>query len=155
MVPPQLFPLDMFDLLERYPGNIVDNSFICAEPMSEYGVCPGNLLIGLVSEANVQPFLKQNATLYYTGKTFPSTVAPTKLFYFMPYIKGKGVRDLYLIKRARVGSKREVQPRAAKEDYRLMFELLFVKQVFKKYHSTDLRLWRTYTDTTLENILQK
>ena len=44
---------------------------------------------------------------YYTGKakTFPSTVVLNKLYYFMPYIKGKGVRDLYLIRIARIGNK--------------------------------------------------
>ena len=31
------------------------------------------------------------------GKRFPSTVALNKLYYFMPYIKRKGIRDLYLI----------------------------------------------------------
>lgn len=50
--------------------------------------------------------------LYSTGKTksFPSTVALNKLYYFMPYIKGKGVRDLYLIKIARIGNKAEIHP---------------------------------------------
>ena len=33
-----------------------------------------------------------------------------KLYYFMPYIKGKGVRDLYLIKIARIGNKAEIHP---------------------------------------------
>ena len=28
----------------------------------------------------------------------------------MPYIKGKGVRDLYLIKIARIGNKAEIHP---------------------------------------------
>ena len=47
-----------------------------------------------------------------TGKTksFPSTVALNKLYFFMPYIKGKGVRDLYLIKIARIGNKAEIHP---------------------------------------------
>ena len=72
----------------------------------------------------------------------------------MPYIKGKGVRDLYLIKRARVGSKQEADPKAAKNDYRLVFELEFVKQLFRSYKATDLRIWRTFTDTTLEKVME-
>ena len=66
------------------------------------------LLIGLVKEDNEKYFLEEEATkLYYTGNVsrFPSTIALNKLYYFMPHIKGKGVRDLYLIKIVRIGSK--------------------------------------------------
>ncbi len=72
----------------------------------------------------------------------------------MPYIKGKGIRDLYLIKTARVGSKHEVDPKAKKDDYRLVFELEFIKQLFSDYKPTVLKIWRTYTDTTLDDILE-
>ncbi len=154
MLPPQLFPIDMFDLFEHNPGNIVDNSFACAEPLSYYTNPAKNLLVCLVSGVYEDAFNKKTGTLYYTGKTFPSTISTTKLFYFMPYIKGKGIRDLYLIKKARVGSKREIDSKASKNDYRLMFELEFVKQLFKSYKGIDLRIWRTYTNTTLEKIME-
>lgn len=154
MLPPQLFPLDMFDLIERYPGSVVDNGSVCAEPMPEFGNPVKNLLVSLVTGVYEDAFKKKNGSIYYTGKTFPSTIVPSELFYFMPYIKGKGVRDLYLIKRARVGSKREIDPKAAKNDYRLIFELEFVKQLFKNYKSVDLKIWRTFTDTTLGKVLE-
>ena len=51
----------------------------------------------MVKKDNEEYFLKEEPTkIYYTGKakTFPSTVAINKLYYFMPYIKEKGVRDL-------------------------------------------------------------
>ena len=60
-----------------------------------------HLLIGIVKKDNEDYFLKEEPTkLYYTGPsgTFPSTIALNKLYYFMPYIKGKGVQDLYLIR---------------------------------------------------------
>ena len=153
MLPLRLFPIDMFDLLERYPGNIVENSWTCAEPMPKYGEPKKNLLVSLVSDSLEKAFKAKHGTIYYTGKNFPSTIAPTKLFYFMPYIKGKGIRDLYVIKRARVGSKQEADSKAVKDDYRIIFELEFVKQLFKKYKPIDLRIWRTYNDTTLEKIM--
>ena len=67
-----------------------------------------HLLIGLVKKDNEEYFLKEEPIkYYYTGKakTFPSTVVLNKLYFFMPYIKGKGVRDLYLIRTARIGNK--------------------------------------------------
>jgi DNA (cytosine-5)-methyltransferase 1 len=72
-----------------------------------------NLLIGFVKADNTDYFLDGGQTkIYYTGKTksFPSTIALNKLYYFMPYIKGKGVKDLYLIRIARIGDKSEIYP---------------------------------------------
>ncbi len=154
MLPLELFPIDMFELMQRYPSPIIENSLVCAESISEYGEKKKNLLISLVNKSNTEAFEKQKATLYYTGKTFPSTIVPTKLCYFVPYIKGKGIRDLYIIKKARVGSKHEIDPKAAEEDYRLVFELEFVKQLFQTYKATDLKIWRTFTDTTLEKLTE-
>ena len=76
-----------------------------------------------------------------------------KLYYFMPYRKGKGVRDLYYIKVARIGSKHEVHPDADPNDVRLVFEIEFVKQLFPDYKPIRLAIWETFTDTTLEKIL--
>ncbi|MBR1428175.1 MAG: site-specific DNA-methyltransferase, partial [Prevotella sp.] len=98
-------------------------------------------------------FLKQSAQIYYTGKRFPSTVALNKLYYFMPYIKRKGIRDLYLIRIARVGTRKEGQRDNNPEDFRLVFEIEFVKQIFKDYHLIDLKIWRTYTDTTINELI--
>ena len=85
-----------------------------------------SLLIGFVKSDNTEYFLDGGHTkIYYTGKTksFPSTVALNKLFYFMPYIKGKGVKDLYLIRIARIGNKAEIHPECEDKDPRLVFDL--------------------------------
>lgn len=71
----------------------------------------------------------------------------------MPYFSGKGVRDLYLIKVARVGNRKEGQPGEDKTDFRLVFEIEFVKQLFDEYKKVDLEIWHTFTDTNLRNIL--
>ena len=91
-----------------------------------------HLLIGLVKKDNEEYFLKEEPTkIYYTGPsgTFPSTIALNKLYYFMPYIKGKGVSDLYLIRVARVGTKAEVHPETNDERPRLVFELEYLESL--------------------------
>ena len=92
------------------------------------------LLIGFVKEDNQEYFRNLEPTkIYYTGKTksFPSTIALNKLYYFMPYIKGKGVKDLYLIRIARIGSKAEIHPESNDKDPRLVFELEFLESLPK------------------------
>lgn len=114
-----------------------------------------NLLIGFVKPDNTEFFLDGSQTkIYYTGKTksFPSTVALNKLYYFMPYIKGKGVRDLYLIRIARIGSKAEVHKDSDDKDPRLVFDLEFL-QSLPEYVSVKLNMFNTYCDTTLGRIM--
>ena len=62
-------------------------------------------------------------------------------------------KDLYLIKIARVGSKHEVHPEADENDLRLVFEIEFVKQLFDDYKPVRLKIWDTFTDTTLLEII--
>ena len=91
-----------------------------------------HLLIGVVKKDNVDYFLKEEPTkIYYTGPsgTFPSTIALNKLYYFMPYIKSKGVSDLYLIRVARIGTKAEVHPESDDESPRLVFELEYLESL--------------------------
>lgn len=115
------------------------------------------LLIGFVREDNQDYFLNEEPTkIYYTGKTksFPSTIALNKLYYFMPYIKGKGVKDLYLIRIARIGTKAEIHPESNDKDPRLVFELEFLESL-PDYHPIRLNINHTYTDTFLGRIIDK
>lgn len=114
-----------------------------------------HVLIGFVKEDNQDYFLDGGLTkVYYTGKTksFPSTVALNKLYYFMPYIKGKGVRDLYLVKIARVGNKAEIHPETNDKDSRLVFELEFLESL-PEYIPIKLNLFHTYCDSFLGRIM--
>ena len=116
-----------------------------------------HLLIGLVKEDNAEYFLDGAPTkIYYTGKTrnFPSTIALNNLYYFMPYIKGKGVRDCYLIRIARIGNKAEIHPETNDKEPRLVFELELVKQ-FPKYINIQPNILYTYRDTTLGYVLNQ
>ena len=113
------------------------------------------LLIGLVKEDNTEYFLDNAPTkIYYTGKTrnFPSTIALNKLYYFMPYIKGMGIRDLYVIRIVRIGNKAEIHPQSRDKEPRLVFELELLKQ-FPDYINIQPNILYTYRDTTLGYIV--
>ncbi len=148
--------LKFFDVLQQYPENIVENAPVVqpAKKQDPDVKMDKNVLISLVKNDNIERFLDQSAKIYYTGKRFPSTVALNKLYYFMPYIKRKGIRDLYLIKVARVGTRKEGQPNYDPNDFRLVFEIEFVKKLFKDYRPVDLEIWHTFTDTTMFNMLK-
>ena len=116
------------------------------------------LLIGLVKKDNEKYFLTQEPSkLYYTGSVsaFPSTIALNKLYYFMPHIKGKGVRDLYLIKVVRVGSKTEIHPEVEdKKAPRLVFELEYLESL-SEYKMINLNFQHAFTDTFLGRVLNR
>ena len=124
-------------------------------PKKQYTLDPTkHLLIGIVKKDNEEYFLQEEPTkLYYTGKnkTFPSTVSLNKLYYFMPYIKEKGVRDLYLIRVVRIGKKTEILPETNDEEPRLVFELEYLESL-PEYQMLKLnRYW--YKDTLLGRIV--
>ena len=115
-----------------------------------------HLLIGYVKPDNVDYFLnKEQTKIYYTGKTksFPSTIALNNLYYFMPYIKGKGVRDLYLIRVARIGNKAEIHPESGDKEARLVFDLEYL-QSLSNYKPVKLNIFDTYKDTLLGSIMK-
>ena len=133
-----------------------EKPLVVNRPKKQYTLDPAkHLLIGLVKKDNEEYFLKEEpAKIYYTGKTktFPSTVAINKLYYFMPYIKEKGVRDLYLIRIARIGNKAEIYPESNDEEPRLVFELEYLESL-PDYEMLSLtRYW--YKDTLLGRIIK-
>ena len=129
-----------------------EDKVVFTAPHRKVGLDPmKHVLIGMVKEDNEEYFLDGAPTkIYYTGKTknFPSTIALNKLFYFMPYIKGKGVKDLYLINIARIGTKAEVHPSSKDKEPRLVFDLELIHQ-FKDYKPIQPNIFHTYRDTTL------
>ena len=157
----QLNFLDLFDQYEFEP--ITQNDMVCEDIEQEYGSksihhnlpidLAKNLLICNVKKDNWEQYLNGSAQIYYTGKKFPTTVALNKLYYFMPYLSGKGIRDLYYIKIARLGYRKEGQANEDKNDLRLVFEIERVGQLFKDYKKVKLEIWRTFTDTTLSELL--
>lgn len=120
---------------------------------------PNRLLIGLVGNSSrpgyTQSFLDGNATLYHTGPKFPTTISLHDLHYFIPYIKSKGVRDIYEIVRVRTITGKEAKQTEgedATDDMRLAFELRFSRKLFDDYRPIDTHKMISYTfiDTTFD-----
>lgn len=143
-------PINIADIQKEFPSEIVNHKLVIIDSGLDVSK---NVLVSLVKNENVDLFLDGSARIYYTGKKFPSTVALNKLYYFIPYVKEHGIKDLYLIQIARVGSKHEVHPNADINDLRLVFEIEFVKQLFDDYKQIRLDIWQTFKDTTLEEII--
>ena len=143
------------EVVKTYPENIVENYFSRRRQIVENMVVDDDkpVLICYVKENAAKEYADHVAKIYYTGKRFPSTFALDQLYYFMPYLKGKGVRDLYLIKSIRYGSKHEVNPCNDDKDLRIIFEIEFVKKLFQDYFPIHLNIWHTYTDTKLMNLM--
>lgn len=119
------------------------------------------VLVGVVRPSHrrgyEKSFLNQSATLYYTGAKFPSTIALQDLHYFVPYIKGKGIRDVYEIVRMRTITGKEAKQDEgadAMDDLRLAFELRFSRQLYKEYRMIDVLKMTdlTFLDTTFSDI---
>ena len=113
---------------------------------------PNRLLVGLVGNSSrpgyTQSFLDGNATLYYTGPKFPTTISLHNLHYFIPYIKGEGIRDIYEIIRIRTITGKEakqVEGEDATDDMRLAFELRFSRKLFENYRQIDTHKMINYT----------
>lgn len=144
-------PVFNFDLFTEEKVNLVVNA-----PKKTYTLDKTkHLLIGLVKLDNQKYFLDgAPSKVYYTGKTksFPSTIALNKLYYFMPYIKGKGVKDIYLIRTARIGSKAEVNKLSNDTDPRLVFELEYLESL-PDYKPIKLNIFNTFRDTILGSAL--
>ncbi len=145
--------VDFKEVKAEYPKCIVDNASVEDNDKDTAIDNKKHLLVSLVKTDNMEQYLDRSAKVYYTGKKFPSTVALNKLYYFMPYMKRKGVRDLYLINIARVGTKKEVHPECDDNDFRLVFEIQFVKQMFDEYQPIHLDIWQAFTDTTIEKLM--
>lgn len=153
--------LNFLDLFNQYgESSIVENAYV-SEDFAEYGKrkepavdSTKNVLISLVKADNMEQYYNQKTKIYYTGKKFPATVALNKLYYFMPYVKNKGIRDLYFIKSARLGTRKEGQIGEDKNDIRLVFEIEFIKQLFDDYKPVELKIWRTFTDIVIRHLLE-
>lgn len=140
-----------FDLFENVEGDLVRNTRKKTTTLDSNK----HLLIGFVKKDAEDYFLDGGISkIYYTGKTisFPSTVALNKLYYFMPYFKGKGVRDIYLIKIARIGTKSEVVKGSEDRETRLVFELEYL-QSLPDFMPVKLNIYNTYRDTLMGSFL--
>ena len=153
-------------LLEDFIGELIQNKSYetISKVIPQKGTLlqvPNRILVGLVGNSSrpgyTNSFLDGNATLYYTGPKFPTTISLHDLHYFVPYVKGKGIRDIYEIVRIRTITGKEAKQTEGEDelnDMRLAFELRFNRILFEDYQQIDTRKMINYTfiDTTFDEI---
>ncbi|MBR4840817.1 MAG: hypothetical protein IK005_10130, partial [Paludibacteraceae bacterium] len=123
---------------------------------------PNRVLIGVVSPSTRknynENFDKGEADIYYTGPNFPSTIALHDLHFFIPYFKGKGIRDVYEITKIRTikGSEaKEFTPdEIHSDDIRLAFHLHIHHRLSEEFIQIDTSGMISYSfiDTNIENL---
>lgn len=134
----------IYDIEENEERNIIVNWRSCLQF--------NNILIGLIPEKNKNVFLSKEGQYYYTGNKIPKVIDFRRTFLFMPYIKGKGVRDMYMIKSAWIGEKKDIGLNGKEGDLRIILKLKFLKQIFSSYMPIHLNLWHTYTYSNLQRL---
>jgi hypothetical protein len=121
------------------------------------------VLIGLVKESSAKSYLKKfedgTADLYYTGPSFPTTIALHNLHYFIPYMKNKGIRDVYEITKVRTiraSEAKQTVMETGKDDLRLAFHLKPHHKITDGYRAIDTHKMadRTFLDTTFGELEQ-
>jgi DNA (cytosine-5)-methyltransferase 1 len=175
-VPPRLAYYLGLSLLKAFSGEQVEND----KPLSKVGTIkidnridwtidrteadrrkclydPSNqhqmVLIGFVKPGNEHLYMEQIETSYYSGRKFPSSIPLHEVSYFMPYIKGKGVKDIYLIRNVHAGLKNEVVADSDDTKLRVIFKLEFVDSLSDVHMPIHLNLLRTYNVLTLRSVL--
>lgn len=121
------------------------------------------VLIGLVKDDNRQyeAFMDGTATIYYTGGQFPTTIALQDLHFFMPYIKERGVRDVYEITKIRTITGKEAK-QTDKDDadsraLRIAFELRYVRKQYPHFQfvNTSKMIGYSFIDTTFDKLEER
>ncbi len=112
------------------------------------------VLVAIVPQKNSGDILKQAAKAYWTRPKFPNTVDLKQVEYFVPYISGKGIRDIYQVTKIHTGTKKDLVPECDDDRMRLVFEIKFLKQLFDGFKPHDLRIWHAFTDIIVKDLLQ-
>ena len=124
---------------------------------------PDRVLIGVAKSSSQKGYLgsfeDRTAKRYYTGSYFPTTIPLDGLHFFIPYISGKGIKDVYKITRIRTITGKEVKQLKDEEDnimndLRLAFYLEFSHSIGNEYIpiKTAGFIKDTFLDTTFEKI---
>lgn len=142
--------LNLFDLFEQYAYNPITENIAANEDAASYGKfkfgnrnkqSDKNCIICSIQKHNAAEFTNKSNKIYYSKKRFPASIQLNKLHYFIPYISGKGIRDLYAIKSIRISK--------LNNDLRLVFDIVFVKQLHQDYQPVELEIWKTYSNINL------
>lgn len=142
------------ELLEVFIQKLIgqESSETIINTISQKGIVAtihDRVLVGIITEKE-QEFEAGNGKFYYTRNTFPTTIPLSNLHYFAPYIKGKGVRDVYEISKIRTVTSKEVKTEGG-DDLRLGFELGKCSRLFDDYKGIKLASY-AYKDTTFKEL---
>lgn len=110
------------------------------------------VLVGIV-KSKEEEFEAGKGKIYYTGSQFPTTISLDNLHHFAPYIKGKGVRDIYEITKIRTIAGKEVKAGSG-DDLRLAFELGKCTRFFEDYKMVGLPVSYSFNDSTFDKLRQ-
>ena len=145
------------ELMQRNAVQIIEQVIPQKGTFVEVG---NRILIGVVKPSTragyYEAFENSNAELYYTGVQFPTTVSLHDLHFFMPYIKNKGIRDVYEVIKVRTTTSKEAHqvPTDPDNDMRIAFQLKFHHRLYSDFRMVDHTQWKghTFIDTTFGEI---
>ena len=109
---------------------------------------PDKVFVGVVPEKNAAPYEDRSAVEYHTGHRFPQTIPLNEIHWFVPYLSGKGARDLYRVKTVHTGLKDESSP---DDNLRIAMDVEYVRPLYadyKQYPASTLT-WEMFLYTTI------
>lgn len=147
----------IYDLIQKNATQIIEQVIPQKGTFVEVG---NRVLLGLVKpsvrKGYFDTFEEGTAELYYTGAHFPTSVSLHDLHFFMPIIKGKGIRDVYEITQVRTITSREAHQISTDldNDMRLAFTLKFHHHYFEQFRKIDMQSAKLYSfvDTTFAEL---
>jgi DNA (cytosine-5)-methyltransferase 1 len=154
---PQILSIDFEEFRNTYQDGITPQS----HPLEKddklcFGMNPkARVLVAYVPQENAKPFEELKASEYFTRPKFPNTINLKDVEYFVPYFKGKGIRDIYKVHHINTCTKKEFDPESDDERMRLLFQFKFVRHLFDAYKPHDLKIWYCFTDTSVKELIEE
>ena len=90
------------------------------------------VLMGVVPEKNSAPFEDNTAKVYHTGHRVPQSIPLSDIHWFVPYVSGKGARDLYRVTQVHTGLKDASSP---DDNLRITLELEYARPLYSNYRT--------------------
>ena len=91
---------------------------------------PDKVLVGVVPKENAAQYEDRTSIEYHTGRKVPQTIPLNDIDWFVPYISGKGARDLYRVKRVHTGLKGDSIP---DDNLRIILDIEYVQPLYPDY----------------------
>lgn len=90
------------------------------------------VLMAVVPEKNSAPFEDNTAKVYHTGHRVPQSIPLSDIHWFVPYVSGKGARDLYRVTQVHTGLKDDSSP---DDNLRITLELEYARPLYSNYRT--------------------